>query len=278
MSNNLESSQWAAGRGEKWRRYVPDLEAMMAPVDEPLLDALRLDEPCRIADVGCGGGGTTQKAFERAPSGSVVHGFDISPALIDAARNLDRARGGDVTFQLRDVSTAEVPQTPYHRLFSRFGIMFFDDPPAAFGNLVRWLAPGGRAAFAVWGPPEDNPWAVTVREEIVRVVALPSADPGAPGPFRYGDPGPLRSLLEEAGLRELEILTWKGDLAVGGGLPAREAARFALESFSIGEYLSEAAEEAQRAALEALTARFADHEEDGAVRLGARVHLLTGVR
>jgi SAM-dependent methyltransferase len=95
--------------------------------------------------------------LRRAP-GSVVHGFDLSPALIELARSRKRSDERAFAFEIADMATAPAPEEPYDRLFSRFGIMFFDDPLAAFANLVRWLASGGRFAFAVWGPPAENPW------------------------------------------------------------------------------------------------------------------------
>lgn len=70
------------------------------------------------------------------------------------------------------------------RLVSRFGIMFFDDALAAFSNLVRWLAFGGRFAFAVWGHPAENPWMTTVRQVVAEIVDLPKPAAEAPGPFR----------------------------------------------------------------------------------------------
>jgi len=142
MNENPAASDWAGARGEKWRDQLPRMEAMLAPIDDPLIKALDLDAGYRIADIGCGGGGTTLAIARRAPAGSEVHGYDISPALIEAAR----AREPDepaVAFTLADVGTAPAPDQPYDRLVSRFVIMFYDDPPAAFANLAR-LAWGWR--------------------------------------------------------------------------------------------------------------------------------------
>ena len=276
MSENPAASDWATARGEKWRAQLSGLEAMLAPVDEPLLAALQLDAPYRIADVGCGGGGTTQAIARRAQAGSAVHGFDISPALIDAARGRAASDECAITFSLADVATAPAPDVPYDRLVSRFGIMFYDDPPAAFANLAHWLSPGGRFAFAAWGPPADNPWMASLREVAADIIDLPPPDPEAPGPFRYAGADKLLALLDRAGLGDLEVRDWRGTLAIGGGLRPAEAADFALQSFSVGELAAEAGEEAFAAVRQALTARFARHVEDGVVRMNARVHIVTG--
>jgi SAM-dependent methyltransferase len=269
---------WAASRGEKWRDSLAGMEAMLAPIDEPLIDALGLDAPCRIADVGCGGGGTTLEILRRAPKGSVVHGFDISPALIESARARVESAPGALAFELADVATAAPPEVLYDRLISRFGVMFYDEPATAFAQLRRWLEPGGRFAFAVWGAAADNAWTSIVRELAAEVIDLPTPDPDAPGPYRYADTQKLLALLDSAGFAELELRDWRGELEVGGGLPAAEAAEFALRSFSLGEQISAAGDEAVERVRHALTTRFAQHEKNDRVHLAARVQIVTGER
>ncbi|MCH9648425.1 MAG: methyltransferase domain-containing protein [Deltaproteobacteria bacterium] len=278
MSENPASSDWAAGRGEKWRAQLFGMEPMLAPVDEPLIDALRLDQPCRIADIGCGGGGTTLEILRRAPVGSVVHGFDISPALIESALARSPSDEPAITFALADLETAPTPQEPYDRLVSRFGVMFYDHPPTAFAKLAGWLAPGGRFVFATWGSPAENPWMTSIREAVAEVIDVPPADPEAPGPFRYADGDKLLNLLRGAGFSDLEVLDWRGALPVGGGLPAQEAAHFALAASSIGALLAGAGDEALDAARQSLAERFHRHQQGGAVRMGACVHIFTGAR
>ncbi|ACY18282.1 class I SAM-dependent methyltransferase [Haliangium ochraceum] len=278
MSEHPAASDWAAARGEKWRANLPRMEAMLRPVDEPLIRALHLDAPRRIADIGCGGGGTTLELARRAPAGSVVHGFDISPALVDSARERAQREDCAARFELADVGQAPAPQQPYERLLSRFGTMFYSDPPAAFGNLLRWLVPGGRFAFAVWGPMEDNPWVASIREVVAEVIELPPMVPDAPGPFRYAGADSLLALLEQAGFAELAVDDWHGTLKLGGGMTASEAAHFALTSFSIGTALMQAGEQAFADGHRALSERLSQYQRDGAVALQARVHLVTGAR
>lgn len=278
MNENPEAADWIAARGRKWRANLPGTEAMLAPIDEPLLAALRLDAPCRIAEVGSGGGGTALKVLRRAPAGSVVHGFDISPTLVAAAR--ERVPPGEqaLSFTVADMEAA-VPERPYDRLMSRFGVMFFADPQSAFRNLLRWLAPGGRFTFAVWGPAAENRWSSAVREVVARHVALPAPDPTAPGPFRYAQVGELSGLLERAGFSEIEARGWRGSIPIGGQRSPAEAAQFALSSFSsFGEILAEAGAGAVEGARRALAERFLASHRDGAVWMEASVHLVTGAR
>ena len=279
MDKPLATTDWAAGRGEKWRAGLAGMEAMLAPVDEPLACALKLDAPLRIADIGCGGGGATLEILRRAPAGSVIHGFDLSPALIQLARSRIPIDDRAISFETADMAAAAAPAQPYDRLVSRFGIMFFDDPVSAFANLIGWLAPGGRFAFAAWGRPAENPWMTSVRQVVAGIIDLPTPDPGAPGPFRYAEPGKLLTLLDRAGYVGLDVAGWCGKLPIGGGVPAAEAANFALASFSsFGELLAEAGDEALNRARHSLTALFSRHQQGGAVRMDASVHIFTGAR
>ncbi len=280
MNENLADSDWVGARGEKWGAHLSGMEAMLAPIDEPLIRALQLDGPCRIADIGCGGGGTTQRILRRAPAGSVVHGFDISPALIALARDRAPPDVHAIAFEIADMAAATtVPEDPYDRLVSRFGIMFFDDPRAAFANLARWLTPGGRFAFAVWAHTNENPWLTTVRNVAAEIIDIPPTDSEAPGPFRYAEADKLLNLLDLAGFSELDVRDWRGALPIGGGLSATKAANFALASFSsFAELFADAGEKALDEARQSLTGRFSRHQQDGVVRMDACVHIFTGVR
>lgn len=274
MKPNTCGSDWAAARGEKWVAQLAGLEAMLAPVDAPVIRALALDAPYRIADIGCGGGGTTGAILRHAPAGSAVHGYDISPASIAAAR--ERVVDPAVEFSVADAATY-VP-APYERLVSRFGVMFFDDPRGAFSNLARWLLPGGRFVFAVWGRPADNPWIASVIQAVNAVAELPSPAPDAPGPMRYAETGGLVELLAQGGFREIEVEDWQGELPVGGGLPTEGAVEFALASFSVASPVLESGGEKLATARRLLTELYSPHEAGGVVRMAARVHLVTGTR
>jgi SAM-dependent methyltransferase len=277
MNENPTASDWSGARGEKWRAHLTGMEAMLTSVNEPLIRALDLRAPCRIADAGCGGGGTTLEILRRAPAGSIVHGFDLSPQLIDAARNRMPSGNGSIAFEIANMATAAPLGPQYDRMVSRFGVMFFDDPPAAFANLARWLAPRGRIAFAVWGPLAENPWMTTIRQSVAEVIDLPAPEPEAPGPFRYAEAGKLLTLLDPAGFGELNVRDWHGVLPIGGGLPAPEAANFALAAFSsFGELLAEAGDAALHSARKSLTARFSPHQANGVVQMNACVHIFTG--
>ncbi len=277
MTENLVPSEWAAARAEKWRSQLSGMEGMLTDVNALLLQELHLNRPYRIAEIGCGGGGTALEILRHAPAGSVVHGFDISATLIEAARNRALPNEPGIAFAVADMATATPPEEPYNRLVSRFGVMFFDHPQAAFSNLFHWLAPGGRFAFAVWGYLGNNPWMTSVRDVVAEVVEVPPQDPDGPGAFRYADPDRLQNLLASAGFTELAVRNCGLTLRIGGGLAAAEAANFALSSFSsFGELLAEAGPDALQNARKSLTKRFASHQYNEVVQLDASFHVVTG--
>jgi SAM-dependent methyltransferase len=207
-----------------------------------------------------------------------VHGFDVSPSLVELARERARTEAPSVVFSVVDVATT-IPDAPFDRIASRFGVMFFADPAAAFANLARWLAPGGRFAFAVWAAPKENPWVTTVRDVVAEIVELPVVEPDAPGPFRYADVDVLLRLLAGAGFRDVDVRDWRGALPIGGGMSAADAADFAIASFSsFGELLAKRGPDALETALRSLTPILARHVSNGRVELDACVHVVSGAR
>jgi hypothetical protein len=117
----------------------------------------------------------------------------------------------------------------------------------------------------------------TVRDVVASVINLPPTEPNAPGPFRYGEPGKLLVLLEHAGFADIQVSTWRGTLDIAGGLPAMEAADFALASFSsFGELLAKAGGETLSEARRSLTVRFSRHQQNDIVRMNACALIVTG--
>jgi SAM-dependent methyltransferase len=277
MNDNISTRDWAVSRAEKWKAQISGMEAMLSPVDTELIRALQLDRRLRIAEVGCGGGGTTLELARHAPAGSVVHGYDIADTLIELARERAHGQPG-LAFAIADMASAPPPAERYDRLTSRFGVMFFDDPGMAFANLRHWLEPKGKFAFAVWGPLSENPWITVVREAVAGVIALPVPNLNGPGPFRYADASQFCAVLGGAGFGGLEIRTWQYRQKIGGGLPPAEAARFAIAAFaSFGELLQQAGGNALDKARQTLTERFAtEHLHAGVVELDASIHIVTG--
>lgn len=274
MNEAPTSRDWSADRGARWLLHVTRLEAMLGAVDPALFSALDASVSVRVADVGCGGGGTSVALAGSLPPRSVVHGFDISPDLVGYAQARRDALGLSVGFTLADVGEAAPSQT-FDRIVSRFGTMFFHEPLSAFSNLRGWLAPEGRLALAVWGEPSANPWMTEIRDAIGRVVELPVREHDTPGPFRYADVELLLGVLRSAGFRAPTSAPWLGRVDLGGGLPAEEAADFAIRSFSVGAHLDDLPPRVANAVRDDLVDRLRPYEVERRVRMPAAAHIVT---
>lgn len=279
---NPSMNDWAGARGEKWLAQLGQMEAMLAPADQPLIARLELTGARRIADLACGGGGTTLAVAKAADPDAAIFGYDISPALVSFAQQRAAGQGADQpgtapVFAVGDSATLQVDDR-FDRIISRFGTMFFPEPARAFANIAQLLAPGGRFAFAVWGPLADNYWMGIIRETVGELVDLPAVPADAPGPMRYGQVSVLLRLLADAGFRDVTVQDWRGDLAIGGGLAPRAAAQFAIDGMSVAQVLADKGPALVARAVDLLADRFAAHWVNDAVRLPARVHLVSGGR
>jgi SAM-dependent methyltransferase len=266
---------WAGDRGERWLRDVDVMEAMLRPIGEAVLAEAGYRAGERVLDVGCGGGWTTRQIGEAVGPGGLALGLDVSPALVtEAGRRA--AHLPQVRFHAGDAAAATPGEAPFGRLFSRFGVMFFADPPAAFGHLAALLLPGARLDMAIWANPKWNPWMMEMRRVVGAHVELPSPEPLAPGPFQLADPGYHRPLLEGAGFTGVEGRLLELPLLLGGpGATPEQAAAFALGAFSVGEAADAAGPGVLAAVTADLEALYRSHETAEGVAMPAAVWLLS---
>lgn len=270
------NSQWNDERGRQWLAHVQQMESTLNHVDAALLDALQIQSHQAIAEIGCGGGGTSLFLADNAPKNCHITGYDISPELVDFAQS--RFDGRDnISFALADIGRASPPAEKFDRIFSRFGIMFFDDPPTAFANIRQFLKPDGRFAFAFWAAPQDNIWLSGPKQHLSDMIDFPAAMPDAPGPFRYANADILHDLMADAGFADIQLTQWQGKLPVGGGMTAEQAANFALSAFSaFSNWYGAASTEQQDKARHSLTTYYQNHLHNDIVMMHAKVHIMTG--
>lgn len=238
MTKNADQVEfWNGPAAERWVRHQAELDRALEPFGRAALEAARPRAGERAVDVGCGCGWTTFALAEAVGAGGSVLGVDVSTPMLDLAR----ARGETVanaSFALADA--AEHPfEPPVDLVFSRFGVMFFRDPVAAFANLRRALRPGGRAAFVCWGPAAENPWFRVPMGAAGSVVPLPEpAGPEEPGPFSFDDRGRVERVLAGAGFGGIGIARSSPDFYLGPDVET--AATFAVETGPVSRLLAEA--------------------------------------
>jgi SAM-dependent methyltransferase len=218
----LQAEYWNGPAAERWIGSREVLDRSLEPITSAALDLAAPRTGERVLDVGCGCGTTSAILRDRVSPGGAVVGVDISAPMVAVAR--ERVSG--VEFKVADAAREPLP-AGFELIFSRFGVMFFADPVAAFGNLRRALVPGGRMVFVCWRALKENQWAMAPLTAVADL--LPPAepvDPEAPGPFAFADGDRLRRILAGAGFGEVTIIAHDDVMIVGETVDA--AAEHAL--------------------------------------------------
>ena len=202
-------------RVRAWSEIRDALELQLAPLGRYAIAALAPRPGEHILDIGCGGGTTAlDLANDVAPGGSVV-GIDVSAAVLAFAQQA--AAGNErVRFIQADAQLFPFELRSFDAAFSRFGVMFFADPVAAFSNIRRSLKPNGRLAFICWRALEENPLdSLPLNAASAFLPPQPVHDPDAPGPFALANSDRIRKVLQQAGFDDIDITA--RDEMVGSG-------------------------------------------------------------
>ena len=270
-----QEDYWNGRAGETWAELRRLLDMELHPLGREAQAALAPQPGERVLDIGCGAGETSlDLAAATAPGGAVL-GVDISRTLLDIAGRRAAERGLQARFEAADA------QAPFRGLggerfdaaFSRFGVMFFADPAAAFANIRKALRPGGRIAFVCWRPPAENPLMTAPFKAVEHLVPpQPPSDPLAPGPFAFADPERVRRILGEAGFGQVAIRPFDAQV---GGWTLDEALIVAQRVGPLGTVLRENPDLRPKV-LDAVAGELQRHTgADGKVRMGAAVWIVT---
>src|SRR5262249_54278133 len=157
--------------------------------------------------IGCGTGAATILFAEAADERGRVVGVDISePMLASARQRISESGLRNIELLQADAQVHHFEPGRFDLIASRFGVMFFADPVAAFRTVFPAAGGGGRLCLACWGPLEDNKHWLLPYEVVLRHLGPPAPKPPhMPGPLAFSDPGYVRSILETAGFAEVEI-------------------------------------------------------------------------
>jgi SAM-dependent methyltransferase len=199
--NEKERRRW---NDPRWVARWPEREALTTSVTAYVMDEVALQPGESVLDIGCGGGGTSLIAgLQVQPKGSVT-GVDISEDLLALARQRARDAGvGNVDYRLADMQLERLEVT-FDVAISQFGVMFFDEPSAAFANIRSHLRPGGRLVFACWQTVDRNPWHTgRVLRPYVPAAPVPGPGKSPTSPFALGDPEETTDILDRAGFTEV---------------------------------------------------------------------------
>jgi SAM-dependent methyltransferase len=212
-----DAFEWQGRVGEAWAEERLRTDRSLAPVQQALLETLLplLPPEPSVLDIGCGAGSTSLALADARPDARVT-GLDLSDALIAAARERSAGRA---EFEVGDASAwTPADNRRFDALFSRHGIMFFDDPVAAFAHIRGLARPGAPFVFSCFRARDENDWAA----ELLPIMQFfapeqASAPPSAQGPFAFADPDKIRMILERAGFVKPGIEPLDCDFVTGAG-------------------------------------------------------------
>ena len=277
MPNDEQAEYWDGAGGEHWVAEGDRYAAMTAPVAHRLFAAARLQAGHAVLDVGCGMGQTTLTAAEHVGPDGLAMGIDLSGPMLAVARERAQEAGFDIHFEQADAQVHPLESQAFDVAISRFGVMFFDDPVAAFSNLASALRPGGRLVFACWRDLLSNEWlAVPVMAALQHVPMPELGESGAPGPFSLADPDRVREILESAGFDAISLDPVELPLRVGRD--AADFVEFARHS-DMGETLMKDVDEGVQAAAWAAVAEATQpYETDNGLMLGGSFWLAQAAR
>jgi SAM-dependent methyltransferase len=245
-ANREQIDYWNAQAGHKWVALQDRLDAQLDPLGRLAMDRLAVRAGERAIDVGCGCGATTAELAARVgPQGRVL-GLDVSEPMLARAR--ERTAGAaHVTFEQSDAQTHALEPGAADLVFSRFGVMFFADPVAAFANLRRGLRPGGRLGFLCWQAAVANEWVMVPMRAVLEHVAMPPLPaPRAPGPFAFAEGDYVREVLAGAGFTDVTLEPDEPRMEIAGGADLDDVVDFLLQIGPAARALQEANDPAAR--------------------------------
>ncbi len=171
---------------------------------ERAVERLSLRPRAWVLDVGCGTGASAlPAAVAVGPNGQVI-GLDISENMLACARSKAAAQGlANVHFELADMSASGYGAGTFDAVVSVFSLFFAPDMVSQTAELWRLLRPGGKLAVTVWGPRAFEPLSTLFSEELrgLRPETKALVRPWE----KLTDPENLRSLLREAGIKEVAV-------------------------------------------------------------------------
>ena len=272
---------WNTAAGSIWVDNQERLDHQFGPLTDRLFTHANIRSGERVIDVGCGTGSTVLRSAETVGSGGRVLGLDISNPMLDLARSRAQAHekdgGGMAHLELKiaDAQIESFDAGSYDLIMSRFGVMFFGDPVAAFANLSGALRSGGRLCFVCWGPLANNPWFNIPRTAAIQYLGAPAPTaPRAAGPMAFAETDYITEILTNAGYSDIRVETETCDMV--GAATAQETAHISINTGPAYRIIKSNDASAEIiASIEAdIAAGFAPYLQSDAVKVPAELHFI----
>ena len=278
MANEQQTEFWSGSGGEYWVVNQQQMDTMLQPLGEQALARLDLGNVRHLLDIGCGTGSTTLDIAARLSDGARVTGADLSVPMTDYARS--RLAPGGLTnadFMTCDLQIDQLEADVFDAAFSRFGVMFFDQPVTGFSNIRTAMKSGAPLAFVCWQPPSENLWhslAVATAKQFIEMPAPPERR--APGPFAFAETDYVTGILTDAGFGDIVIEPHTQTVELFSGQDVRSAAEnFARINPIISAFVTEAGEDKAEPLINGLAQALAPHHKDGALHFPSATWLVS---
>jgi len=212
---NVEQAEaWNGASGRHFIEQRERHERMRGRLTARLLVGAQVEDGENVLDIGCGCGDVTILAARATRSGHAL-GADLSQIQVAEARRLAASAGvTNASFEVADAQVHPFQAATFDLVLSNFGVMFFDDPAAAFGNLRKALRRGGRLAFLCWRTRDENPFFTVGFAEAAAALNLREL-PGPPAAFSLADTGRVGTLLSGAGFGGIEFAKVDEPMLIG---------------------------------------------------------------
>lgn len=227
--NGMQIEYWNGEGAERFARSQEAIDRSMAKITEAAIGFAAPQTDERVLDIGCGCGTSTFRLREKVGPNGATAGVDVSKVMLNVARARAAAGNADIAFVEDDAAMHDF-QPVFDLVFSRFGVMFFADPIAAFTNIRTALTKTGRLVFVCWRSLPENFWAYTpLMAAKPFLPPMDPPDPHAPGPFAFADGDRVRRILSSAGFNNIAVE--KLDTTMAMGATVEDAS---TEAMSIG--------------------------------------------
>jgi SAM-dependent methyltransferase len=264
--NAQQVEYWNSPAAQTWVRLQTRLDRLFHQLTLVALEQAAPQPGERAIDIGCGCGATVLELAGRVGPGGHVLGVDLSEPMLDLARKRTAAAGyTQVTLERADMATYGFTPHSFDLAFSRFGVMFFDDPVAAFANSHGALKSTGRLVFACFRSMAENPWVLEPLKAVQHLLpSSPPPGPEEPGQFAFADPDRVHRILQAAGFRDIRFARHDPVMQLGDMAQATE---FACQIGPIGRALIGASENLRAAVRDALAAAYRQHDGPDGINL-----------
>ncbi|TPK80652.1 class I SAM-dependent methyltransferase [Mesorhizobium sp. B2-4-18] len=273
--NTRQAALWNDASGKAWVEMQPILDEFLAPFERLVVDAGYPGEGGNVLDIGCGAGATTLAMARRVGNNGRCVGLDISQPLVALATERTQAEEvANASFEVGDAQTYAFESGRFDAVVSRFGIMFFDDPVAAFSNIRQAARRGGKLAFVAWRSPAENDFMTTAgRAAAPFLPTAPAPDPDAPGQFAFADGAKVKRILEASGWSSIDVRQANLPCKIAEGDLMMYATRLGPLAAALREVDQATAEKI----ITVLPAAFAPFVKDGQARFNAACWLVTAL-